>query len=175
MDMALNQSVELAHNKITDVFPPIVVAGRDDNLVIMDNHEGWQVVSTMMQESPDIHEMREDYPTGTLLALVEVHDEAHPFEPPIGLALAFKLPESHAQAHEQGGRNDKGEDSHGQLWPVIALERLITLARDLSSDDDNPEYDRALVELITQYSDASLPDNAPLVAAAIGVRPSLKY
>ena len=51
----------------------------------------------------------------------------------------------------------------------VTLKNLFDQARSLVSEDgDNPEYDRALVELVT-YASGFNSDSFPLVSAALGV------
>lgn len=67
--------------------------------------------------------------------------------------------------------------THGVTWPwdvrprTVDLGRVIDTARDLLSDGSNPEYDRALVELLSDLIPAPH-DRARLIARhALGLEP----
>jgi hypothetical protein len=53
---------------------------------------------------------------------------------------------------------------------AVSIARLIKLARDLKSEDgENPEYDRALVELITDAAGMTMEYGRPTIAEQIGI------
>lgn len=57
-----------------------------------------------------------------------------------------------------------------KLKPMGLHERLLHEARALRSEDgENPEYDRALVELVT-FASGGTTDDLPRTAADLGIR-----